>query len=456
MTSGGTWSRDTHWGLAAATCIARPLTSSWNCSVRATKSVSQFTSMRTPSLAPAWMYELTTPSRASRWARFEAAARPFLRRKSTACSMSSLEAASASLQSITPAPVLSRSSRTFSAVVAIVLQLLLVTCPNGPANAARQPLLRRPDALGGPRRRSGAGGLLRLGRLHPIPGGRRRFNHRGHRVGLGAHLGRHPAPFDHRVRDAGGDEPDRPDRVVVAGNRIVDPARIAVRVDDRDDRDLELLSLGHRDPLLARIDDVHRRGQALHQLDPEEGLLELPALAVQPGRLLLRDALELPRVAHVLEALQVIDRLADRREVRERAAQPPLVHVEHPAAGGLVGDGLLRLLLRADEQDRPPGGRQVAREPLRVPELLEGLLQVDDVDAVPLPEDVLRHLRVPALGLVAEVDPGLEEFLHGDLCHRGIPPVGLPPRSLRPPIVPPAATDLGARVWWFSSFRCLS
>jgi hypothetical protein len=54
-----------------------------------------------------------------------------------------------------------------------------------------------------------------------------------------------------------------------------------------------------------------------------------------------------------------------------------------------------------------------------VPELLERLLEVDDVDAITLAEDVLRHLRVPALGLVAEVDPGLEELLHGDLCHRG-------------------------------------
>ena len=42
------------------------------------------------------------------------------------------------------------------------------------------------------------------------------------------------------------------------------------------------------------------------------------------------------------------------------------------------------------------------------------LLEVDDVDAVPLAEDVRLHLRIPALGLVSEVDAGLQQILHRD------------------------------------------
>ena len=38
---------------------------------------------------------------------------------------------------------------------------------------------------------------------------------------------------------------------------------------------------------------------------------------------------------------------------------------------------------------------------------LQGLLQVDDVDAVAIAVDEALHLRVPAAGLVAEVDTGL-------------------------------------------------
>jgi hypothetical protein len=47
-------------------------------------------------------------------------------------------------------------------------------------------------------------------------------------------------------------------------------------------------------------------------------------------------------------------------------------------------------------------------------EELEGLLKIDDVDAVALTKDVLLHLGIPALRLVAEVDAGLQEFLHCD------------------------------------------
>jgi len=47
---------------------------------------------------------------------------------------------------------------------------------------------------------------------------------------------------------------------------------------------------------------------------------------------------------------------------------------------------------------------------------LDGFLQVDDVDSVTGPENVLFHLGVPALGLVAEMDPGLQQLPH---CYHG-------------------------------------
>ena len=95
--------------------MATSFTSCWKSSVRATKSVSQLTSTSTPILPPGWMYDATTPSRASRCAFLAASASPFLRRYSTAPCRSPWAASSAALQSITPAPVRSRSSFTCSA-----------------------------------------------------------------------------------------------------------------------------------------------------------------------------------------------------------------------------------------------------------------------------------------------------------------------------------------------------
>ena len=58
-------------------------------------------------------------------------------------------------------------------------------------------------------------------------------------------------------------------------------------------------------------------------------------------------------------------------------------------------------------------------------ELLDGLLQVDDVDAVALRVDVRGHFRVPAAGLVAKVDASFEQLLHGYDCHCLFPPKNL-------------------------------
>ena len=86
--------------------------------------------------------------------------------------------------------------------------------------------------------------------------------------------------------------------------------------------------------------------------------------------------------------------------------------VEHPAARGFFLDDVLRLALGADEQHRAAGRHQVAHEVGGFFEELQRLLQVNDVDPVALAEDVRTHLRVPAPGLVTEVDASLEQLFH--------------------------------------------
>src|SRR5665648_1174637 len=85
--------------------------------------------------------------------------------------------------------------------------------------------------------------------------------------------------------------------------------------------------------------------------------------------------------------------------------------------GGLLGHRLLGLLLGADEQNRAAARDGVLDELVRAVDVGQGLLQVDDVDAVALGEDESLHLRVPAPGLVPEVDTALEQLSHGDDGH---------------------------------------
>src|SRR5690606_17063748 len=90
--------------------------------------------------------------------------------------------------------------------------------------------------------------------------------------------------------------------------------------------------------------------------------------------------------------------------------QPALRHVEAAATLRLLLDDRPELPLGAHEQDAVSLERDVPRRLLRLLQQLERLLQIDDVDAVPLREDVLPHLRVPAAGLVSEMDTRLEEL----------------------------------------------
>ena len=157
-------------------------------------------------------------------------------------------------------------------------------------------------------------------------------------------------------------------------------------------------------------------GSSVHVLDAGQVRHELTALALELDQFLFRAALASAGIfrEQLVQFLQTLERLLDRDEVRQKPAQPAVVDVEHVAAGGFFGDGFLRLALGADKHHRLAHSRLLADIAHRVFEQLEGLLQIDDVDSVPFAENVFLHLRIPALGLVPEVNASFEQFFHGN------------------------------------------
>ena len=99
------------------------------------------------------------------------------------------------------------------------------------------------------------------------------------------------------------------------------------------------------------------------------------------------------------------------RKVGQQTAQPALVHVMHAGLFGDFLDDRLRLFLGADDQDVLAGHHLVGDELQRGLEHFDRRLQVDDVDAVLLAENIGLHLGVPAPHLMAEMDAGLQAFL---------------------------------------------
>ena len=104
-------------------------------------------------------------------------------------------------------------------------------------------------------------------------------------------------------------------------------------------------------------------GVRLHVADTAEGALELGLLAGEDERLLLgADRVAAAGGLELLELLEALQPLVDGLEVGEHAAEPALVDVRHADAGRLLGDGLLGLLLRPDEQDRAAVGDRLLDE----------------------------------------------------------------------------------------------
>ena len=107
---------------------------------------------------------------------------------------------------------------------------------------------------------------------------------------------------------------------------------------------------------------------------------------------------------HLFDLLHAGDGLLDGLEIGERAAEPAFRHIELAAFLGGFLDGLLGLLLGADEQHAPPLPTVVVRKSQAASQAGECLAEVDDMNAVAGIEDERLHLGVPTLGLMSEMD----------------------------------------------------
>src|SRR5580704_18521362 len=207
------------------------------------------------------------PSLVLRPAFFVACARPRLRRRIVASSRLPAASVRTALHSIMPAPVWSRSFFTSSAGMVGT---------------------RSSDGRG----RLGAGPRpFRLAAaFSAVP-----------RVGW--RFGR-SATRDDGVSHTGGEQPDRSKGVVVARNDVVDLVRVAIRVDDADDGNLQLARLVDGDLLVLGVDDEDRVGQAAHAADTVEVLGELALFLLEPRDFLLRERVVAAVGLHGLEVAQ--------------------------------------------------------------------------------------------------------------------------------------------------------
>jgi len=103
---------------------------------------------------------------------------------------------------------------------------------------------------------------------------------------------------------------------------------------------------------------------------------------------------------------------ANGSKIGQGTTQPALIDVKLATSLSCLFDGFLSLFLATDEQDLASASRYAGQKVGRCVELPYRLRQINDVDRVPLLEDVWLHLRVPALGLMPKMNPCFEELGH--------------------------------------------
>ncbi len=147
---------------------------------------------------------------------------------------------------------------------------------------------------------------------------------------------------------------------------------------------------------------------------------QYPAL---PANFLLGHRLRQVLNLALLIVLQAVDGLLQGPEIGQQTAQPTLTDIgltatlclhTHHIPGRTLGthEQHHRLAAIPTLQRRKPPHRPAVQQ--------QGLLQIDDVNAIALAVQVGRHLRVPVAGLMAEMEPSLQHFTHAYLAHASV------------------------------------
>ena len=163
--------------------------------------------------------------------------------------------------------------------------------------------------------------------------------------------------FENRVGDGVCEHANGADGVVVAGNQIIDRIRVAVRIGDGHDRDIQLVGFVHGDRFAARIDHEHDGRQLIHIAQTAQAPFQLDEFLLQQLPLFFRHAGPGVFLVHFLEFFKRVDALFNGDHVGQRAAQPTIVDVVTTGPFGLFGDDVGRLFLRTDENHLAALGR---------------------------------------------------------------------------------------------------
>ena len=165
------------------------------------------------------------------------------------------------------------------------------------------------------------------------------------------------------------------------------------------------------------IHDEHGTRHLVHRADPVKKLYQTRGFPADDGLLLFDVIVNGPIGLHFLDLLKAADRALNGGEISQRAPEPALGHKVLTALLGGFPDSLLSLFLGADEEHFATPSHSLAQETAGSVQLVKGLTEINDVNAVASVENERPHLGIPPLGLMPEMNTGIQQFLYANTNH---------------------------------------
>ena len=172
--------------------------------------------------------------------------------------------------------------------------------------------------------------------------------------------------------------------------------------------DAEAFGLFHGVGLFLYVNDEQGGRKARQIGDRTEVLLQLRALAGDLEFLALGEIIERAVGGHLVDGGHFLDGFTYGGEVCQHTAGPTLGDVRHSDGCHLFGNNFLGLFLGRYEQHAATALGDLLDGRSSLIDLQDGFVQVDDVDAVLLHEDVRSHFGVPFALQVTKVRTGFQ------------------------------------------------
>ena len=160
------------------------------------------------------------------------------------------------------------------------------------------------------------------------------------------------------------DEGDSSHRVIVARNCVINLSRIAVRINDCNNRDTKSLGFCDCNLLFFNIDNEQNLRQLFHFLDATEEFVQTLNFCCEHERLALRLSDHCVFCKCIFQEYKSLDSRLDRLEVGHHSTEPALVDVHRTGSLGVLLDRTLGLGLSPDQQALTAPGNNLLDERL--------------------------------------------------------------------------------------------